>query len=156
MSNTTLDPVAEIAALQKRQATSKLAAEQDAKETQARLAALFELQAPIHTLLQQRYDLRRRMARCEKFHVGFSADAVAARQTWHAECQSLARDNRNALHGVCAAMFTAEACKAESGKSLALLRDDLAELEGQILKAAKESHLEGILPKAFPQDPLDE
>ena len=159
MTNKISNPVNELEALQARQAALILQAERDARETADRITALFQLQEPIHEMLQERYQLRRRMARCAAFHNGFAADAIAARKTWHLECQNLARDplaGRTGLHWVHDSMVRAESCAAECLKSLNILADDLSELEGRILGKAKDLKLEGIMPPQFPQDVLDE
>lgn len=149
----------EIAQLKARQTAAKLQLEADEKATQQRLAALYELQRPLCELLGSRRQLRLGISRCEAFHVGFSADAVAARETWHMEVINPARDPRGGrpfLHGVHDNMTRAESCKAECAKSLLILSDDLAELEAKIVSTAKEAKLEAILPPNFPADPLDE
>ena len=155
MSNK-LTPTQELAQLKVRQTAAKLTFEADAKATQARLDDLYEQQRPLHESLEQRYQLRRRIARCAKFHQGFSEDAAIGRDTWHRECQSLAREERAALHGIHDAMIRSESCKAECAKSLLILREDLAEMEAEIVRTAKAAGLDALIPYQWPTDPMDE
>ena len=155
-TDTTISPTEELAQLKARQTAAKLAFEQDQKATEQRVAALFELQRPLHESLEKRYQLRRGIARCEKFHQVFSEDAFSARQTWHREVQSPSRQERGPLYGINDVMIKAESCKAECAKSLQILREDLAEMEGVIFQMAKESGHEALLPPLWPLDPIDE
>jgi hypothetical protein len=151
-----ITPTQELAQLKIRQAATKVAFEQDQKATERRVAALYEAQRPVHEALDQRYQLRLGISRCEKFQRGFSEDAIATRQTWHREIQSPARQERGPLRSLCDYMIQSESCLRETSASLRILREELSEIEARILRLAKEAGLEALLPSQWPSDPIDE
>jgi len=149
---TTIDTVAELQQLTARKVAEKEKFEADQRAATARLEQLYELQKPVQTLLIQRHNLRRRIANVEKLNQGYHADAAVLRQQLHENFQ-VTRE-RGALHDLHHRLVNTVSLAVETGKSLAILRDELAELEAQITKTAKELNLTAMLPDF--SAPLDE
>jgi hypothetical protein len=144
--NTTLDPVAELKALEARKVAQ---AEQFARETaeaKARIEALYALQHPIWRALQTHREKRQAIRRVEKMIALFQDDAAKKREMLHSE--TIVRDPLNmrghilALHGE---IHHLDVVQADCQRSIGKLKAGADNLRAEATAYANQNNLGSML-----------
>ena len=153
--NITLDPVAELKALEARKVAQAEDFARQTAEAKARIEALYALQHPIWRALQTHREKRQAIHRVQAMIDLFKTDAAKKRETLHSE--TIIRDPLNmrghilALHGE---IHHLDAVQADCLRSIDTLQAEADTLQADATAYAEKNNLSSML--ASFDEPLDE